>query len=101
MVLQCKNQKSSKKKLKTNIETTDSECMISDSYDSFDEINLSMKSLVSDSTDVETEPMMKNKNSINQLTEKKKSQTFPDSFSQNIPKWGGLLVDKNNNSLRY
>ena len=52
-----KNQKSSKTKSKTNIETTDSECdenFGSDSYDSFDEINQSMKSLVSEFTDVET-----------------------------------------------
>ena len=101
-----KNQKSSKTKSKTNIETTDSECdenFGSDSYDSFDEINQSMKSLVSDFTDDETEPKMKRKKSIDQLTEKKNSQNsiFLDSFSQKIPKWGGLLVDENNNSLRY
>ena len=46
---------------------------------------------------------MKRKKSIDQLTEKKNSQNsiFLDNFSQKIPKWCGLLVDENNNSLRY
>ena len=66
-------------------------------------IHESMISLVPDFTDVKTEPKMKRKKSIDQLTEKKNLQNsiFLDSFSQKIPKWSGLLVDENNNSLRY